>query len=110
MQGTTELINDGGGASKGHKSFLPEPVQWEIRVYKRLVLNVDPEVQPKKQPLRPIYFHLRDAVEKEIHRQIKDGIFVKVDETSESTPWVSNLVVVHYESADFQIYFVNNAL
>ena len=55
---------------------------------------MDPEVQPKRQPLRPISFHLRDAVEKEINQQVRDGILVKVDETSGPTPWVSNLVVV----------------
>ena len=35
-----------------------------------VTLAVDPEVKPVKQPLRPIAFHHRDAVEKELEKQV----------------------------------------
>ena len=42
-------------------------------------LEVDINVKPVKQPLRTIAFHYRDAVEKEVEKQVSDGILEKVD-------------------------------
>ena len=60
---------------------------------REVVLEVDLTVKLNRQPLRPIEFHWRDAVEWEISLQIKDGILVKVDDLSGPTPWVLNLVI-----------------
>lgn len=57
-------------------------------------LEVDPSIKPVKQKLRPIAFHLRDAVEAELKQQVEEGILERLDENSGPTEWVSNLVIV----------------
>ena len=52
-------------------------------------LDIDETVRPTRQPQRPIAFHLRDAVEKEILKQVDLGILERVDEKSGPTPWVA---------------------
>lgn len=37
-------------------------------------LEVDESIKPVKQPLRPIAFHYRDAVESELDKQVAEGI------------------------------------
>ena len=59
-----------------------------------VTLELDPSVQPVRQRLRPIAIHLRDAVSRELDEQVRDGILERVTDTSEPTPWISNLVVV----------------
>ncbi|RNA16209.1 Retrovirus-related Pol poly from transposon [Brachionus plicatilis] len=54
-------------------------------------LDDDPNVRPVRQPQRPVAFHLREAVGRELDEQ---GILEPVDSSSGPTPWVSNLVVV----------------
>ncbi|RNA01538.1 Retrovirus-related Pol poly from transposon [Brachionus plicatilis] len=56
-----------------------------------IVLEVDPNIKPIKQKLRPIAFHLRTLVEEEIKTQVMEGILERVDENSEPTEWISNL-------------------
>ena len=62
-------------------------------------LDIDPSVRPTRQPQRPIAFHLRDAVEKELLKQIDQGILERVDARSGPTPWVANLVIVPKDRA-----------
>lgn len=57
-------------------------------------LEVDPMVKPVKQKLRPIAFHLRNAVEAELKQQVEEDILERLDENSGPTEWVSNLVIV----------------
>ena len=42
-------------------------------------LEVDETIKPVKQPLRPIAFHYREAVERELDRQVAEGILEKVE-------------------------------
>ncbi|RNA32901.1 Retrovirus-related Pol poly from transposon, partial [Brachionus plicatilis] len=49
---------------------------------------------PVKQPLRPIAFHYREAVEKELDKQVAEGILEKVELGHKPITWISNLVVV----------------
>jgi len=57
-------------------------------------LDVDETVKPTRQPQRPVAFHLRDVVAKELEEQIECGILERVDQTSGPTPWVSNMVII----------------
>ena len=47
----------------------------------RVGLEIDPAVRPVAQRLRPIAFHLRDVVGRELDAQVKDGILEKVDKS-----------------------------
>lgn len=60
----------------------------------QLKLEIDKSVRPVKQKLRPIAFHLRDLVEKELKQQVEEDILERLDENSGPTEWISNLVVV----------------
>jgi hypothetical protein len=60
----------------------------------RVQLHLDPEVKPVRQKLRPLPFHLREAVSKEIKKQIELGILERVTDDMGPTPWVSNIVPV----------------
>ncbi|CAF1066845.1 unnamed protein product [Brachionus calyciflorus] len=57
-------------------------------------LEVDPNVRPVKQKVRPVAFHLREMVEEELKAQVKEDILERVDENSGPTEWISNLVIV----------------
>ena len=59
-----------------------------------VTLELDQSIPPVRQRLRPIAIHLRDAVSRELDEQVRDGILERVTDTSEPTPWISNLVVV----------------
>ena len=60
-------------------------------------LDVDESVKPVKQQQRPIAFHMRDTVAKELRSQVDDGILEPIGPNDGPTPWVSNLVVVPKE-------------
>ena len=55
---------------------------------------VDPEVEPVKQPLRPIAFHYQDAVEKELEKQVADDILERVDSRTKPPILSSSLVII----------------
>ena len=57
-------------------------------------LDLDPEIRPVRQKLRPLPFHLREAVSKELKKQIDLGILERVTDDMGPTPWVSNIVPV----------------
>ncbi len=54
-------------------------------------LHIDESVQPVKGKLRPVPFHLREKVEKEILRMLEEDLIEPVDGP---TPWVSPIVIV----------------
>jgi hypothetical protein len=58
----------------------------------KIKLEMDPQV-------KPVAIHLRDAVTKELLKQVEEGILEKVKLNSAPTPWISNLVVVPKEKA-----------
>ena len=60
----------------------------------KIHLELDPSVRPVRQKLRPVPFHLREAVSKEIKKQIELGILERVTDDMGPTPWVANLVPV----------------
>ena len=60
----------------------------------KVKLDVDPNVRPSRQPQRPVAFHLREPVERELRKQVEMGILEPVTQACGPTPWVSNLVVV----------------
>jgi hypothetical protein len=60
-------------------------------------LEIDKSIKPIKQPLRPIAFHLREAVEKELDKQVAEGILEKVEFGTKPITWISNLVVIPKE-------------
>ena len=57
-------------------------------------LDVDESIRPVRQAQRPIAFHLRPMVEKELRRQVEQRILEFVDDSMGPTPWISNLVIV----------------
>jgi transposase InsO family protein len=57
-------------------------------------LNIDDTVRPVRQAQRPIPFHLRAPVEKQLLNQESLGIIERVTAKSGPTPWVANLVIV----------------
>ena len=60
----------------------------------RIKLDIDDTIRPCRQPQRPIAFHLREPVGKELMKQVEEGILEPVDQSCGPTPWVANLVVV----------------
>ena len=60
-------------------------------------LDVEPDVNPVRQPQRPVPFNLREQVGAEIMKQVEQGIIERVDRDSGPTPLVSNLVIVPKE-------------
>jgi hypothetical protein len=60
----------------------------------KIKLEIDESVKPVKQQQRPVPFHLRDAVERELLKQVEQDIIERVDTKSGPTPWVTNLVIV----------------
>lgn len=57
-------------------------------------LDIDPSVKPVRQPQRPVPFHMRSLVEKELLKQEKQGIIERVTDKCGPTPSVANLVIV----------------
>ena len=75
---------------------FPKLFQDEIGCLKdvSVTLDIDESVRPVRQPQRPIAFHLRNAVEKELRKQLAEDIIEPVNQTSGPTPWIANLVIV----------------
>ena len=51
-------------------------------------LDVDESIRQVRQAQRPIVFHLRPMVEKELGRQVEQGILELVDNSMGPTPWI----------------------
>ena len=65
----------------------------------KIKLEIDETVKPVRQAQRPIPFHLRDAVERELLRQEAAGIIERVTAKHGPTTWVANLVMVAKDKA-----------
>lgn len=95
--GTIRMINRVEELSyKSLKSQYPELFSGKMGKITgvQLKLEIDKSVRPVKQKLRPIAFHLRDLVEKELKLQVEEDILERLDENSGPTEWISNLVIV----------------
>ena len=57
-------------------------------------LDEDKTVKSVKQPLRPIAFYYRDAVEKKLEKQVREDILERVDVQRNPITLISNLVIV----------------
>ena len=53
-------------------------------------LDIDESIKPTWQPQKPVEFHLRDAVEAEIRKQVEQSILEPVNATRGPTHWVAN--------------------
>lgn len=58
-------------------------------------IAIDPNVKPVSQPLRHIPFSQIEAVNNELEKMLKDDL---IEEVTEASPWVSNLVIVPKKS------------
>jgi len=78
------------------KEMFPNTFSGKLGCVKgvKVHLELDPSVRPVRQKLRPIPFHLREAVSAEIKKQIELGILERVTDDMGPTPWVANLVPV----------------
>ena len=58
-------------------------------------IHLDPSVQPKQTPCRPVPIHLKESFKKEIDKMLQAGVLKSV---TEATPWINSLLLV--ESKD----------
>ena len=58
-------------------------------------IHLDPSVQPKQTPCRPVPMHLKETFKQEIDKMLQAGVLKPVTEV---TPWINSFVLV--ESKD----------
>ena len=58
-------------------------------------IHLDPSVQPKQTPCRPVPIHLKETFKQEIDKMLQAGVLKPVTEV---TPWINSFVLV--ESKD----------
>ena len=58
-------------------------------------IHLDPSIQPKQSPCRPVPIHLKETFKKEIDKMLQAGVLKLV---TEATPWVNSFMLV--ESKD----------
>ena len=58
-------------------------------------IHLEPSVQPKQTPCRPVPIHLKETFKQEIDRMLQAGVLRPV---TEATPWINSFVLV--ESKD----------
>ena len=58
-------------------------------------IHLDPSIQPKQTPYRPVPIHLKEAFKKEIDKVLQAGVLKPV---TEATPWINIFMLV--ESKD----------
>ena len=58
-------------------------------------IHLDPRVQPKQTPCRPVPIHLKETFKKEIDKMLQAGVLKPV---TEATPWINSFMLV--ESKD----------
>ena len=56
---------------------------------------LDPSIQPKQTPCRPVAIHLKESFKKEIDKMLHVDVLKPV---TEATPWINSFVLV--ESKD----------
>ena len=54
-------------------------------------IHLDPTIQPKQTPCRPVPIHLKEAVKKEIDKILEAGVLKPV---TEATPWINSFMLV----------------
>ena len=59
------------------------------------IIHLDPSIQPKQTPCRPVPIHLKETFKKEIDKMLQAGVLKPV---TEATPWINSFVLV--ESKD----------
>ena len=59
------------------------------------IIHLDPSVQPKQTPCRPVPIHLKETFKKEIDKMLQAGVLKPV---TEATPWINSFMLV--ESKD----------
>ncbi|RMZ96656.1 Transposon Ty3-G Gag-Pol poly [Brachionus plicatilis] len=79
-----------------YKALFPQLFSDRIGCIKgaEVRLDIDPNIRPVKQKLRPVAIHLQDAVSKELQKQVDEDILERVNSTMGPTTWISNLVVI----------------
>ena len=75
----------------------------------RAHLELDPTVKPVRQKLRPLPFHLREMVSKEIKKQLEMNILERVTDDMGPTTWVANIVLVMKGENEVRIVVDNRA-
>ena len=63
-------------------------------------ITIDPEVKPVSQQLRRIPVSQIEAVNNELDKMLEQDI---IEEVTEASPWVSNLVIVPKKSGDIRV-------
>ena len=58
-------------------------------------IHLDPSIQPKQTPCRPVPIHLKETFRKEIDKMLQAGVLKPV---TEATPWINSFMLV--ESKD----------
>ena len=78
------------------KAMFPNAFSGKLGCVKgvKVHLDIDPTVKPVRQKLRPVPFHLRDAISKEIKRKVEMGILERVTDDMGPPEWVANIVPV----------------
>ena len=54
-------------------------------------IHLDPIVQPKQTPCRPVPIHLKETLKQEIDKMLQAGVLKLV---TEATPWINSFVLV----------------
>ena len=54
-------------------------------------IHLDPSIQPKQTPSRPVPMHLKEAFKKEIDKMLQAGVLKPV---TEATPWINSFVLL----------------
>ena len=54
-------------------------------------IHLDPSVQPKQTPCRPVPIHLKETFKKEIDKMLQGGVLKPI---TEATPWINSFVLV----------------
>ena len=63
-------------------------------------ITIDPEVKPVSQQLRRMPVYQIEAVNNKLHRMLEQDI---IEEVTEASPWVSNLVIVPKKWGDVRV-------
>ena len=102
---------DGKYTKEEFKEMFPDLFSGKLGCLKdvRVHLELDPSVKPVRQKLRPLPFHLREMVSKEIKKQIDMKILERVTDDMGPTPWVANIVPVRKGDNEVRIVVDNRA-
>ena len=65
-------------------------------------IHLDPKVQPKQTPCRPVPIHLKETFKKELDKMVQAGVLKPV---TEATPWINSFMLVRskYKSGNHKL-------